>query len=102
VVDASGFSGRDPGDDLRAVREEVRRWDPTLVERPQLVAATKRDVLAEADPLPLLREAADDLGLAVCPVSAATGHGLLELKRALWERVEAARQVPEVAQEGRS
>src|SRR5262249_57925133 len=41
VVDASGPSGRDPAPDLRAVREEVRQWDPALLERPQLIAATK-------------------------------------------------------------
>jgi GTPase len=102
VVDASGLSGRNPGDDLRAVREEVRQWDPALLERPQLVAATKRDVVTEPDPLKHLQEAADSLGLAVCPVSAATGSGLLELKRALWARVEAARTVPEAVQEAQS
>ena len=36
VVDASGTSGRDPVEDLRLVREEVRRWQPELLERPQL------------------------------------------------------------------
>ena len=41
VVDASGLSGRDPADDLALVREEVRRYAPALLERPQLVAATQ-------------------------------------------------------------
>jgi GTPase len=102
VVDASGQSGRDPAEDLRAVREEVRRWDPALLERPQLVAATKRDAVAEVDPLPGLRSAADELGLEVVPVSAATGAGLPELRRALWTRVEAARGVPEPVREGQA
>src|SRR5213083_1288542 len=42
VVDASGTSGRDPVADLRAVRDEVRLWSAVLLDRPQLVAATKR------------------------------------------------------------
>src|SRR5215470_4709644 len=46
VVDASGTSGRDPVADLSLVCEEVRRWDETLLERPQLVVATKRDALS--------------------------------------------------------
>ena len=34
--------------DLRAVREEVRQWNAELLERPQLVAATKRDARRRA------------------------------------------------------
>jgi GTP-binding protein len=83
VVDASGTSGRAPADDLTLVREEVRRYAPTLLERPQLVAATKRDLAGAEDPLPALRRTADELGLEVVPVSAATGDGLLALKRRL-------------------
>jgi GTP-binding protein len=95
VVDASGNSGRDPAADLRAVREEVRRWDPALLARPQLVAATKRDLAARgSDPLDSLRRAAAELGMEeVRPVSAVSGAGLAELKRALWRRVEGARPV---------
>ena len=62
VVDASGTSGRDPADDLRLVREEVRRWQPELLERPQLVAATKRDAAGDEDPLPALEAAARAAG----------------------------------------
>jgi GTP-binding protein len=83
VVDASGLSGRDPVQDLRAVREEVRAWNAEMLERPQLVVATKRDAIGETDPLPALRAEARALALTVVPVSAATGEGLLDLKRAL-------------------
>jgi GTP-binding protein len=83
VVDASGTSGRSPAEDLRVVLEEVRLWDPALLERPQLVAATKRDAVAGADPFPALLEASRRLGLEAIPVSAVTGHGLLDLRRRL-------------------
>jgi GTPase len=92
VVDASGLSGRDAAEDLAAVREEVRLWSPELLERPQLVAATKRDAVdAERDPLPGLLQGARALGLEVVPVSAVTGAGLPELKQRLLALVEAAR-----------
>ena len=91
VVDTSGTSGRDPAEDLALVREEVRRHAPALLERPQLVAATKRDLAVAEDPLPALRRAADDLGLEVVPVSAATGEGLLVLKRRLLGLLAACR-----------
>jgi GTP-binding protein len=91
VVDASGTSGRDPVADLLSVREEVVRFDPALLERPQMVAATKRDVVGQDDPLPALRGAADALGLRTVPVSAVTGEGLAELKQELVGLVSAPR-----------
>jgi GTP-binding protein len=100
VVDASGLSGRDAVNDLRAVRDEVREWNAEMLDRPQLVVATKRDALGEEDPLPALRAEARTLGLDVVPVSAATGEGLLDLKRALATRVAEARvDAPEAASE---
>ena len=91
VVDSSGLSGRHPAQDLDVVREEVRRYAPDLAERPQLVAATKRDLVGEQDPLPDLRRAAERLGLQVVPVSAATGEGLETLKRRLLGAIAASR-----------
>jgi GTP-binding protein len=100
VVDASGLSGRDAVHDLRAVRDEVREWNAEMLDRPQLVVATKRDAIGPADPLPALRAEARTLGLDVLPVSAATGEGLLDLKRALATRVAEARvAAPEPASE---
>ena len=91
VVDASGTSGRDPVEDLRLVREEVRRWQPELLERPQLVAASKRDAAGDGDPLPALRAAAGADGLELIAVSAVTGEGLATLKRRLLALVAASR-----------
>jgi GTPase len=90
VVDASGLSGRDAAKDLALAREEVEKWDPVLLERPQLVAASKRDLAAGEDPLPALEAAAAALGLQVVPVSGATGHGIDELKRRLFALLSAA------------
>jgi GTP-binding protein len=83
VIDASGTSGRDPAADLAAVREEVRLSHPELLERPQLVAASKRDVVTPPDPLGALVDEAGRLGLDVLPVSAVSGAGLPDLLRRL-------------------
>jgi len=78
----------------------VREWNAEMLERPQLVVATKRDAIGEDDPLPALRAEARALGLDIVPVSAATGEGLLDLKRALATRVAEARvDTPEAASE---
>ncbi len=101
VVDASGGSGRDPRADLALVREEVRRRDARLLERPQLLAASKRDLAGGpegGDPLPDLRAEAARLGIEVVPVSAVRGDGLLDLKRALLRLVQAAQPVPTLAE----
>jgi GTP-binding protein len=90
VVDASGLSGRDAAKDLALAREEVEKWDPGLLERPQLVAASKRDLAAGEDPVPALEAAAAALGLQVVPVSGATGQGIDDLKRRLFALLSAA------------
>jgi 50S ribosomal subunit-associated GTPase HflX len=55
------------------------------------VAATKRDLADAEAPLPALRRAAGDLGLEVVPVSAASGEGVLALKRRLLGLLAASR-----------
>ncbi|HJS59382.1 MAG TPA: GTPase ObgE [Vicinamibacteria bacterium] len=100
VVDASGTSGRDPGHDLLALREELRLWEPALLERPQLVAATKRDAVGEHDPLPAFAARGAALGLETLAVSAVSGRGLPELKRRLLGLLAA--QPSALAGEGRA
>ena len=74
------------------MREEVRRYAPALLERPQLVAASKRDLAGAGDVLPGLVRAAARLDLEVVPVSAATGDGLLALKRRLLGMIATSRR----------
>jgi GTP-binding protein len=97
VVDASGTSGRDALADFRAVREEARLWDASLLTKPQLLVASKRDAVQADDPLPELRREAAELGLPVFPVSAVTGLGLTELRRAIWAHLGAAVTPPALA-----
>jgi GTP-binding protein len=44
VVDAAGVDGRDPLDDYRQINEELRRYQPELARRPQIVALNKADL----------------------------------------------------------
>ena len=100
VVDASGTSGREAAADLALLRHEIGQRSPILLRLPQLVAASKRDVVADADPLPSLRAAADALDLDVLPISAVTGEGIETLlHRLVGLSLEAPlfRDVPESA-----
>jgi GTP-binding protein len=96
VVEASGLSGRDPVEDLRALREEIRQWNPGLLERPQVIVASKRDAVSDPDPLPALIEEGRRLGLDVVAISAATHEGLETLKQRLAADVLAAAPAAEV------
>ena len=71
------------------IDRELHGYGAALDERPQIVVLNKIDLL---DELPVF-ETGDPRVLAVLPVSAATGAGVEELKRGLFELVpEAARE----------
>jgi len=82
LVDTS--DGADPVTAFRQVREEIRLWDPDLLERPQLVVATKRDAAGAPDRLADLVGEAAVHGLEVLPVSGVRGDGLAELTARAW------------------
>ena len=76
VVDASGTSGRDPAADLATLRQEAALWDPALLERPALVAASKRDALDRARPAPgLAAGRAPRPACACCPSRRTAARG---------------------------
>ncbi|NDD81363.1 MAG: GTP-binding protein, partial [Verrucomicrobia bacterium] len=76
VIDAAGTEGRNPAEDYRLLRKELREYDPTLARRPFLVAANKADLPEAAEHLASLRQAARKPVLAI---SAKTGQGIPDL-----------------------
>lgn len=44
VIDISGIEERDPFEDYLALREEIKNYSPTMLEKPFLVALNKTDV----------------------------------------------------------
>jgi GTP-binding protein len=66
----------DPIDNYRAIREELRLYDPALAERPELVVVTKGELPDAPAVAQLLSEA---IGRPVLTVSAVTGRGLPQL-----------------------
>jgi predicted GTPase len=66
---------------FRTIDHELAEYGAGLDERPQLVALNKVDLLVEPPEL----ELEDERIVRVLPVSAATGEGIDELKRALFD-----------------
>ena len=91
VVDVSEGSGRDPAEDFEIVRHEIALFDPTLVERRQLAAANKIDVLADRSRLARLAGRLESLGIPVFPISAVTGEAVHALLEAMWQRLSETR-----------
>jgi GTP-binding protein len=79
LLEVSYDPARDPERDYDILNEELRRYDPQLGERPQLVCLAKLDLPETRQQLPALQAAFARRGIKLWPLSAATGEGLPEL-----------------------
>ena len=94
IVDISGSEGRDPVADFETINEELRRYDPELIKRPQLIAANKSDILQDNEIAGKFENYLSDRGFRLFPISAATGAGVRELVNAMAAEL---RKLPPVA-----
>jgi len=86
VLDMAGSEGRNPADDLKALRNELELYNPELGERPWCIIANKMDMSeAEAN---IKRFKKLYPGIPILPVCAELGEGIPELKAFLQSKVE--------------
>jgi GTP-binding protein len=71
--------GRDPVHDFDVLNAELRKYSQELAHKPQVVAANKVDLPYGRERLETLMEELRQRGLAVFPVSCATGEGMQPL-----------------------
>lgn len=85
VVDAASVEGRDPVEDIRTINAELKAYNPSLLERPQVIAANKVDSIYNIgeedweDPVERLKREFEPEGIQVFAISAVTGQGVKEL-----------------------
>lgn len=79
VVDLAAVDGRDPISDFDTINEELRKYNPKLAERPQIIAANKVDLPDGQDNLEEFKKYVEEKGFSVFPLSAATNKGIKEL-----------------------
>lgn len=98
IVDAASVEGRDPIEDLHAIHEELKAYDPRLLEKPQVIAANKLDVLYEgkSEVIDRLRTEFEPQGIPVFPISAVSGQGLKELLYAVKNLLDELQEEPVV------
>lgn len=96
IVDAASVEGRDPVADIHAINKELEAYDPKLLEKPQVIAANKIDVLygGEGEVIKLLRDTFEPLGIQVYPISAVSGQGLKELLYAVQKLLDEIHEEP--------
>jgi GTP-binding protein len=94
LLDPDPNTGRDLVADLDAINGELAAYSPELAARPQLVVVNKADLL-EAGAIPeavaaveRVRRRCAEAGRPLLVISAATGHGLTELTRAIVARLD--------------
>lgn len=89
MLDISGLSGREPLRDYEILNGELRQFDAALAEKPQIVVANKLDLAEAREALPALRQEFAKRGIELHAVSAATGEGVADLLRVVWEHFRA-------------
>lgn len=85
VIDVSD-AARDPRETLAVVEEELRAFNPELLERPRVVAANKIDLPHDKYGA-ALRALCAERGLPLFPLSAMTGEGVERLVQYLAEQL---------------
>ena len=83
LVDVSEASGREPVRDFEIVMEELANFSETLTQKPMLLVANKIDVAQDPSRIEALAELGRLRNLPFFTISAVTGMGLDQLKRAM-------------------
>lgn len=81
MVDAASLEGRNPIEDIHKINQELREYNPDLLNRPQIIAANKIDAIYDESTsmIPKIRETFEPEGIKVFPISGVSGKGLKEL-----------------------
>ena len=79
----------DPLQNYLHIREEIRLYDPSLLERPEIVVVSKSELTGSRE---LAAQLASELGHAVLCISAVTGKGLPELIATILRELHALKQ----------
>jgi GTP-binding protein len=84
LIDMSGFEGRDPVQDYKAINKELKDYSPEVPEKPQIIAANKMDLEGARANLARFKKAVKK---KIYPISALNKVGLEELIEAISKKL---------------
>lgn len=84
VVDISGFEGRDPLKDYKAINQELNNYSKEVAKKPQVIALNKMDLEGAKENLKRFKKL---IKKAVYPISALKKEGLEELMDAVAKKI---------------
>lgn len=99
VIDVSGIEGRDPIEDYHRINKELRLYNERLAKRPQIIAANKMDIPEAKENYEELKAFANEQGIEIFPVSAATNEGLKPLIERVSQMLDEYVEEPEAIEE---
>ena len=79
VVDAASTEGRDPVEDIKTIIAELKKYNPKLLDKPQVIAANKMDCVLEGREDILKRIAETFPNIDIYPISGVSGEGIDKL-----------------------
>ena len=80
VIDMGATEGRNPYDDYVIINNELKQFNPKMLDKPQIIIANKMDM---PDALNNLEEFKKKVNVPIYPVKAITNEGLKEVIEAL-------------------
>jgi GTPase len=90
----------DPLGDFEAINLELSLFNPTLMEKPQLVALNKMDLPQSQEAWPAFKDAVESQGYPVISISAATTKNVQELLYRVQEMLDALPpEIPDVVED---
>lgn len=92
LVDAAGTEGRDPAEDVTKIEQELSRYNDSLTDKPQVIAANKMDLIFDEEEKRAVLERLKSAhpNAEIFPLSAATGEGTKELLYRLKDLVQSS------------
>lgn len=87
IVDVSGFEGRDPKEDFENINNELKKFNPELADKPQIVAGNKID-MAEPEQIEDFKNWIEAKGLEYYSICAPISEGTQELMNAAWNKLQ--------------
>jgi GTPase len=102
LLDIEGMlmEGRDLAADHRAIRRELGRYRPELLERREIVVLSKCDLMPDGPELAALEAQLHAEGIVPRRISSATNRGIDELLAATFDAVDQARREDAADEEG--